>query len=231
VAHSAVQVLTPPLSHLRRGRGGLVHLSTCRFLPTTEEEQRTCVALSPDALPPLPPRPRSPDAMPAGPRPKIAGDGEPNQGPAHAEGGGTLRQVLPLDAALTATGIRGYFDLQTDMPGQAHWLCARCGMSWRAPQAERTCPDGCAPTAASARRGQRIWLSHRQLLIGIRSQEHHALRKASNREDDLPRVVRGRGGQPSPAYLGLGGGGQSRSPDLLAEACGRLGIYPVRDAL
>jgi len=56
--------------------GGTVwaHLIACRFLPKTEEVRRTRAALGPEALPPLPPKPRASDTMPADPSP-IAGRG------------------------------------------------------------------------------------------------------------------------------------------------------------
>jgi len=64
---------------------------------------------------------------------------------------GFPRQVLPLDIALTAPGIRGHFALQ---------------------------PDVCASTAGPPRRGQQTWLRHWQLVIGKRSPEYQALRRA-----------------------------------------------------
>jgi len=106
------------------------------------------------------------------------GDVEPNPGPGHAEAAGFPRQVLPLDISLTAPGIRGHFALQPDAPGQTLWWCVRCGMSWQAPQATETCPEGCAPTAGPPRRGQQSWPRHRQLVIDKRSPDHQALRRA-----------------------------------------------------
>jgi len=42
--------------------------------------------------------------------------------------------------------------------------------------------------------------------------------------------VRGCGGQPGPATPGLGEEDYAVLPDLVQEACARLGIAPVRDA-
>jgi len=93
-------------------------LGTCRPWLMTEEVRRTRVSLGPDALPPMPPRPTDPITTSAGPSPNAAqgalatcGDVEPNPGPGHTEEGGLQREVLPLDIALTAPGIRGDFAL------------------------------------------------------------------------------------------------------------------------
>jgi len=99
------------------------HLETCRFRPTTEEMRRTRVALGPDALPPMKPRPAHPTWTSAGPSPNTGrgsittcGDVEPNPGPGHMEEAGVPHQVLPLDTALTAPAIRGLFALQPTPP-------------------------------------------------------------------------------------------------------------------
>jgi len=83
------------------------HFGTCRFWPTTEEVRRTRVALSPDALPPMPAHPTDHTTLSTGHslnagRGSLAtcGDVEP-----HPEMAGFPRQVLPLDIALTAPGI------------------------------------------------------------------------------------------------------------------------------
>jgi len=106
------------------------------------------------------------------------GDVEPNPGPGHTEEGGLPREVLPLDIALTAPGIRGQFALWPDSPGQILRWCVRCMMSWQAPQVAATCPYGGAPTAGPPRWGQQSWLRHRQLTFGKRSPEDQALRRA-----------------------------------------------------
>jgi len=283
------------------------NLETCRFLPTTEEVRRTRVALGPDALPPMPPRPAHPTWTSAGPstnsgRGSLAtcGDVEPNPGPGHTEQAGVPHQVLPLDTALTAPCIGGLFALKLDAPGHALWWCARCGMSWRAPKAAATCPDGCAPIARTPLRGHHSWLRHRQLVIGKRSPEYQALRGAGliDAGTSTPRIddpcagwewsrqyhtwrrllhrltmvlalhspcppgrtapdrrVRGRcvscparlgsrsscrgasllscgdvGANPGPPPTDWGEEDYAVVPDLMAEACGRLGFFPVRDA-
>jgi len=121
------------------------HLGMCRFWPTTEEVRRIRVALGPDALPAMPPRPTdpattSPGHLPYAGRGTLAtcGDLKPNPGPGHTEVAGFPRQVLPVDISLTAPGSRGHFALQPDAPGQTFWWCVRCGMSWKAPQAAET---------------------------------------------------------------------------------------------
>jgi len=161
------------------------HLGTCRYCPMTEEVRRTRVALGPDTLPPMPPRPAGPTTTSAGPSPNTGrgslatcGEVEPNPGPVHTEAGGHLRQVMLLDLALTAPGIRGHYTLQPDAPGQPFWWCVRCGRSWRAPLPAATCPDDCAPTLGPPLRGHPGWLRHRQLVIGKRSPEYQALRRA-----------------------------------------------------
>jgi len=108
-------------------------------------------------------------------------------------------QVMALDIALTAPGIRGFFALQPDAPGRVLWWCARCGMSWRALQAAATCPDGCAPTSRTPRRGHHSWLRHRQLVIGKKSPESEALRGALEPGTSTPRIddpCAGRGWSP-----------------------------------
>jgi len=158
--------------------GGTVqsHLGTCRFWSKTEEVRRTPVALGPDALPAMPPRPTDPATTFTGQSPNAGrgslatcGDVELNPGHVQTEVAGFPRQVVPLDIALTAPGIRGHFALQPDAPGQTLCWRVRCGMSWQAPQAAATCPDGCAPTAGPPRRGQQSCLRHRQLVISNRS--------------------------------------------------------------
>jgi len=104
------------------------------------------------------------------------GDVEPNPGPGRTEVAGFPLQVL--DIHLTAPGIRSHFALQPDASGQTLWWCVRCGMSWQAPPAAATCPDGCAPTAGPPPRGQRSWLRHRQLVIGQRCPKYQDLRRA-----------------------------------------------------
>jgi len=167
------------------GAGVESHLSTCRFWQKTEELRRTRAVLGPNALPPMPPSPTNPDTMSASPSPNsvrgslaTSGDVEPNPSPDHTEAAGGPRQVLPLELALTAPGIRGHYALQPDAPGQLLWWCVLCGMSWRAPLAAETCPDGCASTVGPPRRGHQSWLRHRQLVIDKRSPEYQALRRA-----------------------------------------------------
>jgi len=156
------------------------HFFTCRHWPTEEEAPLTRSVLGPDALPPMP-HPIPPDAPSPTGRGFLATyrDIEPNPDPATTDsGGGGGRQVLPLDAALLAPGIRGHFTQRPDTPGQTLWWCSRCGMSWRAARAASTCPDGCAPGAPTPQRGHQSWLRHRKLVIGKRSPEYQALRSA-----------------------------------------------------
>jgi len=100
------------------GAGVEDHLGTCRFWPKTEELRRTRAAPGPEALPsmpPMPPRPTNPDTISASPSHNLGrgslatcGDVEPNPGPDHTVAGGGPRQVLLLDLALMAPGIRGH---------------------------------------------------------------------------------------------------------------------------
>jgi len=168
------------------------------------------------------------------------------------------------------------------------------------PAAGRTCPDDCAPTMGPPRRGHPGWLRHRQLVIGKRTPESQALRRAGRigSGTSTPRIndpcagrrwniqyyawlrllhrlamvlvlhapcptgpaapsTRDHGRSVScPARLGTHSSGRGASllscgdveanpgppppdwgeedyavlPDLVQDACSRLGIAPVRDA-
>jgi len=105
-------------------------------------------------------------------------DIEHSPGPVATYPGWARQQVLPLDTALLAPGIRRHFTLRPDPPDQTLWWSSRCGMSWRAARVAPTCPDGCATVAGAPQRCHQSWLRHRQLVIGKRSPESQALRSA-----------------------------------------------------
>jgi len=87
------------------------HLRSCSYWPTSEKVRLTGAVLGPDALPPLPrPNLQAPDPPSLAGRGSLAtcGDVEPSPGPVAADTSEAPWQVLPLDTALMAPGIRGH---------------------------------------------------------------------------------------------------------------------------
>jgi len=151
MAPVAMHKVPPHPTHGRRGTDG-----GDPVIWGGDDVRLTRLVLGPDALPPLP-RPILPNPDPPSPngRGSIAtcGDVEPNPDAVTTDPREAQRQVLPLDTALLAPGIRGHFTLRPDNPGHTLWWCTRCGMSWRAAQVALTCLDGCAPVDAAPPEG------------------------------------------------------------------------------